>query len=406
MTQELSLASSAETPMDRHRLVARAKAMVPRLRELASETETSGRVSDTIAAELIEAGFFRIAAPRRFGGYGLRHSVLWEVARHIASGCPSTGWILGLIGISPWIVGLLDPAAQEEVFASGNPIVPILTGGNPQFTSAREVEGGYELIGTWRYASGIDLADWVIAMGPVSMGEGKPAGDPRIFLVPRRAFEVDHDSWKVLGMRGTGSKNVNLPSVFVPAHRSISWVDAQAGKFPGSAVNDDPMYKMPLNALFAASVAAPIVGTAFGVADAYIESMKGRTRANGQRQGLESYSQIEIGLAAAQIDMAFALLVKDAEEMYEVVEANNEFTLLDRARYRAHAASCCRAVVEASDRLFTVLGGALLPFGTPTERLFRDIHAMASHFLMQPQVAGEIYGSTLLGLELPASARV
>ena len=38
--------------------------------------------------------------------------------------------------------------------------------------------------------------------------------------------------------------------------------------------------------------------------------------------------------------------------------------------------------------------------------LFRDIHAMSSHFLLQPEPIAEAYGRLLLGLELTPGTRL
>jgi hypothetical protein len=56
--------------------------------------------------------------------------------------------------------------------------------------------------------------------------------------------------------------------------------------------------------------------------------------------------------------------------------------------------------------MFAALGGSVLPTGTRIERLFRDVHAMSSHMLLQPDAIGESYGRLLLGLPLPPTARI
>jgi 3-hydroxy-9,10-secoandrosta-1,3,5(10)-triene-9,17-dione monooxygenase len=65
-----------------------------------------------------------------------------------------------------------------------------------------------------------------------------------------------------------------------------------------------------------------------------------------------------------------------------------------------------RTALQACQRLFSSLGGSLLPAGTRIERQFRDLHAMCSHFLLQPEAIGEAYGRLMLGLELPPNARL
>lgn len=388
-------------------LVARAQALVPMLRERAAATEANRRISDEVARTLIDAGFFNIVMPAEAGGYAMRHSALWEVARQIGRGCASTGWILGLIGISPWIVGLFTQRAQKEVFGSGNPIVPVMTGGVGRGLQVTQTGDEYEVSGTWHYGTGIDLCEWAIVMAPLASADPAGRPDARLFILPKHEFDIDHTSWNVLGMRGTGSKNVQLNRARVPGHRSISWTAAQAGEFPGAAISDNPMYQMPLNAVFAMSVVAPIVGAASGAVDHAVSLLRGRFRQGTSReQKGESFSQIEIGQSAATVEMAFALLMSDADEMYETVAAGRPFSIEERARYRAHCSLISRTVLQAVDRLAALAGGSLIQSGSAIERSFRDLHAMTTHFLMQPDVTGEVYGRALLGLELPENARI
>ncbi len=385
----------------------RAQALVPMLREKAGETEKNGRISEEVAKMLRDAGFYNIVMPVRAGGYGMKHSVLWKVAREVGRGCASTGWILGLVGLSPWMVGLFPKDAQDDVFGDNNPMVPVMTGGVADQYAVDVVAGGYEISGLWFYASGIDVGKWAIVMAPTPTGNPEAPFDPRVFLVPIELMEIDHDSWDVLGMRGTGSKMVRIRKAFVPAYRSISWSAAQNGDFPGRDVNDGPMYQMPLNGLFSMSVVAPIAGAAAGAADAVLDLLKKRYRGGtGQNQRDEIHSQIQIGQNVAMMDMAFSMLISDADEMYAIAESGRAFTTMERTRYRVHCSMISRTFLEAADKLFALTGGAMLRCGTPTERYFRDLHSMTTHFLMQADVTGEMYGRLLLGLDLPDGARV
>lgn len=388
-------------------LFERAQALVPMLRERAAETENNGRLSDEVAQKLRDAGFYNIVMPVSAGGYGMKHSVLWKMAREVGRGCASTGWTLGLVGLSPWMVGLFPPKAQADVFSDNNPMVPVMTGGVQDEYRVDIVEGGYEISGLWFYASGIDVGTWAIVMAPTPTGDPDAPFDARVFLVPVEQMEINHDSWDVIGMRGTGSKMVRIKKAFVPDYRSISWSAAQDGVFPGREINDGPMYQMPLNSLFAMSVVAPISGAAAGAADAVLELMKKRYRGGtGKDQKDELYSQIEIGQNVAKMDMAFALLISDADEMFEIAESGRAFTVMERTKYRVHCSMISKTMLEAADKLFVLTGGAMIRCGTPAERYFRDLHAMTTHFLMQADVTGEMYGRLLLGLELPDGARI
>ena len=63
--------------------------------------------------------------------------------------------------------------------------------------------------------------------------------------------------------------------------------------------------------------------------------------------------------------------------------------------------------VAAATRSAIAMGGAHALFTmAPLERLFRDVHAMSTHMLLQPDAIGEVYGRLLLDLPLPPTARV
>jgi len=398
--------NNSEIPTEQE-LFERAQALVPVLRERAAATEKNGRISDDVAQMLRDAGFYNILMPVRVGGYGMKHSVLWKMAREVGRGCASTGWTLGLVGLSPWMVGLFPAKAQDDVFGDNNPMVPVMTGGVQDEYDVIIVEGGYEISGLWFYASGIDVGKWAIVMAPTPTGDPSAPFDSRVFLVPIELMEINHDSWDVIGMRGTGSKMVKISKAFVPDYRSISWSAAQNGEFPGHQVNDGPLYQMPLNALFSMSVVAPIAGAAAGAADAVLDLLKKRYRGGtGQNQRDEIHSQIEIGQNVAMMDMAFSMLISDAEEMYAIVERGRPFTVMERTKYRVHCSMISKTFLQAADKLFELTGGAMIRSGTPAERYFRDLHAMTTHFLMQADVTGEMYGRLLLGLDLPDGARI
>lgn len=390
---------------DARELLQRAVELAPLLRSLSQRHERERRVSAEAIAAVRQAGFFRIVQPRSCGGWGLHPRVLFEVAREVTRADTATGWVLCLAGVHPWLLGMFEPRFQDEVFAGGRDVVvPVLSGGVGR--NVRVERGEHELLvsGRWLYASGIDVADWVCVMVPVPAADGPP--EQRLAAVPRECFTVDDDSWQVASMRGTGSKDVTLQACRIPLYRTISWADAQRGAYPGRARNAGPMYGMPLNAVFALCTATGVVGGAFGLLDTVVELGRKRVaNATSTAQSDDRYNQIELGQAAAQIHIAFRSIVSDIDEMYRQAEEGVPFSVEQRARYRADAALAARAAVAASTRLVQTCGGAILPQG-PLERAYRDVNGMASHFLLQPEVGGELYGKTLYGIELPANVRL
>ncbi|EGP10234.1 hypothetical protein CSIRO_0010 [Bradyrhizobiaceae bacterium SG-6C] len=103
--------------------------------------------------------------------------------------------------------------------------------------------------------------------------DGVPA--PHIVLVRQSEFVIDHQSWRVIGMRGTGSKNIGLEKSFVPQHRFMSWTDLQTGKKHPTSPNNERCYDFPLNTAFAMSVLAPTLGVATACSEECIQDHAG-----------------------------------------------------------------------------------------------------------------------------------
>ena len=63
------MSTAVETPQD---LLARAEALRPALIERQDETERLARYPEATHRDFLEAGFYRLLTPRRYGGFELR----------------------------------------------------------------------------------------------------------------------------------------------------------------------------------------------------------------------------------------------------------------------------------------------------------------------------------------------
>ncbi|MFC3231291.1 acyl-CoA dehydrogenase family protein [Marinibaculum pumilum] len=398
-------AQESEAPGTAGMPAAKAAALVPWLRAQEEEVEAGRRLTDAVAARLAEADLFRITQPPRFGGLGLPPAAAWEAIFQVARGCASSAWVAGLGAANVLMLGKFSAQAQADVFLCGRPaIVPMLTGGVGRDIVAEPVPGGVTLSGRWRYASGIDVASWVGLLVPLP---GSAAPEPHVVLVPADAFAVDPDSWHVLGMRGTGSRDIVLPPTFVPAHRWTSWPLLLSGAKHPDCPNDEPVYDHPLNPVFAMSVAAPVLGLAAAVAETFRDSIAGRVSAGTKRPAREeANAQAQLAAGTATMDILTRSLLADAAELQAAIATGRPPGLTARGGLRMRSAIACRLALAEAQRMFAALGGSLLPAGSRIERQFRDLHAMSSHFLLQPDSIDAAYGSLLLGLDLPPGTRL
>jgi alkylation response protein AidB-like acyl-CoA dehydrogenase len=383
------------------------KALCGWLQTRATEIEAAKRIPEDVAERLAAAGLFRMMQPPLFGGLGCTPREAWEAVIEVGRGCGSCAWIVGLNGANILMLGKFSEQAQRDVFLCGKPaIVSMLTGGVGSGITVERASGGVMVSGRWRYASGIDVASWAGLLVPLP-GRNGGAPDPHVVLVPQDAFSIDHSSWNVLGMRGTGSKDISLKPTFVPDHRWMSWSGLQAGEKDPTCPNREPIYDYPLNSIFAMSVLAPLLGVASAVAEEFREVAKTRVNSGTQqRQRDDKMAQIDVATGEATMAMVRQALLDDADLVLEIIRSGRPLTPEERGAIRMRLAMAARIALAAAQKMFSALGGSLLPTGSRAERLFRDLHAMSSHFLLQPEAIGEAYGRLLLGLDLPPGARL
>jgi len=382
----------------REDLVQRARELRPLLRECAAATEHARQLLPEVDAQFLAAGFFRIMQPATYGGFELGIETLLDVVVEIGRGCGSSAWVLSLLAIHNWVVGMFPKAAQDEIFGNhGSARLPLVLA--PQGT-AEVAPGGYCVSGQWTYASGIDVANWV---GIAVLDPAQPVGAPPRLLtcIVRREEVTIHDDWFVLGLRGTGSKAAVLRNVFVPAHRAMSLLEAETQGPPGALVNTGPLYRgVPRVPIFCMCATAPAIGIARSMLDFYQERIETHKNAYMAAKHTDSAaSQQRLARATALIDSAELLLRSDAGAVAAMIEGGGKQSLVERGRMRMHMAEALRLCTEAVDLLFVDAGTGAMFVQSPLQRAFRDIHAIHTHVALNYDSAAENFGRVLLGLK-------
>ncbi|MBV9828846.1 MAG: acyl-CoA dehydrogenase [Alphaproteobacteria bacterium] len=395
------LQKTGGTPPDFAELVERAEALVPVLRERASRTEELRRVPDETISDLHRAGLFRILQPKRVGGSELPFRSIVELVSIIGRGCASTGWVLANLAAHHWLLGMWHKEAQDEIWGQSP---DNLIGSALIFPRGRatKVDGGYRLTGRWPFSSGVDAASWNM-VGAIVQDEESGTSAPRIFLLPKSDYQVI-DTWQVIGLAGTGSKDVVAEDVFVPAYRSVASTRIAGGPNPGSAVNPAVLYQLPAISLFAFCIAGVSLGIAQGAIEHFSENTRTRL-SNYTGRNLADFNTLQVHLAeaAAIADAARAVMLMDCDEATRVVAAGQVPTLEQRARYRRDGAYAATMCTKAVDVLFTATGGGAIYARNPLQRAFRDVHAANAHYVLNWDINGAMYGRVALGLSPDAT---
>ncbi len=385
-----------EPPPRFEELLARAAALVPVLRERAPRAEALRRLPDETIADLHASGLFRVLQPARVGGSELPFRSLFELTAVIGEGCGSTAWVLANLAAHHWLLGMWHPEAQAEIWGE-SPDSLISSSLIFARGRARRVPGGYRLSGRWPFSSGIDPSRWNM-FGAIVADEETGASEPRMLLVPARDYAVI-DTWHVIGLAGTGSKDVAVDDVFVPAYRSLSTERIRGGPNRGSEVNPGVLYKLPAVSLFAFAIAGVSLGIARGAIDHYAQTTRTRLSAySGKNLADFTNLQIRVAEASALADAAEAIVLRDCGEATRMTEAGIVPSLEQRARYRRDGAYAATMCTRAVDLLFTATGGGAIYAQNPIQRAFRDVHAANAHYVLSWDINAAVYGRVALGL--------
>lgn len=392
--QHASFARKA--PQDGSLFIQRAKELLPVLRERAPGTERLGKVDDLTIQDFHKAGFFKMFQSAYWGGYESHPADIFAVQEILAQGCPSSAWIMGVVGVHNWQLAHFPLAAQREVWGD-DPTVLISSSYAPTGT-VTEREDGCILRGKWLYSSGVDHADWILVGGNI-VREGADFPDYRTYLVPRSDFTIIED-WNVLGLKGTGSKSVEIQEAFVPNYRQLPFVASQAFATPGmvDGTADGALFQVPFPTIFGACITTPALGAAQAIHDLYVE-MTGKATSlyTGDRWAAEQITQIRLAESEGELRAARLQMRQNFNDIIDSIVAGEVLDLAERARYRFDHCNLVDLAFRAADRLYVASGARSLMLDQPLQRYYRDILSARVHAINNRAKWAAVYGRCRLG---------
>jgi len=374
-------------------MIARARAMIPMLRERAPQGERERRLPKETIADMQAAGLFKVLQPRRWGGYELDILTYYEIQMALGEGDMSVAWVYGVVSVHPWFVALLDDRAAQDIW--GRDDTTLICSSLMPAGVAKPVDGGFRISGRWKYASGCEHCEWAFLGGTV---EGKP-DDRRIFVLPNSDYEIA-DTWHVPGLKGTGSHDIVVADAFVPEYRTQKYADNFRGHGPGLALNTSPLYRLPFGQVFFRGVSTGAIGALQGMLDAYLDYGKKRIgRATGTPASEDVVVQLLCAETAVAIDEMKTILHRNFKAL-EAYAARGEMPpLKQRVEYKFHNAVVAERCSLLAARLFKAAGTAGIAADLPFGRIMSDITVGRQHISNQFEQAGKSYGAFLFGIE-------
>ncbi|MGY4364416.1 3-hydroxy-9,10-secoandrosta-1,3,5(10)-triene-9,17-dione monooxygenase [Bradyrhizobium sp. LB1.3] len=378
-------------------MVAKARALVPRLRDRAARTEELRHLPPETELDLHEAGLFRMLQPRRIGGAELDYVALIDCADQLGQADASVAWNLANLASHHWMLGMFEPTAQDLVWGR-DPDALIASSFIFPAGRATRVEGGYRLHGSWPFSSGVASCAWNMLASVVYSDDEADGIEYRIFLLPKADYKI-LDTWNVAGLRGTGSCDVEVRDVFVPDYMTVAVGDLAGGPTPGSELNPNSLYALPVFALFPYVLSGVALGNAQACLDDYAEVVRHRisTYNHAKLSDFQS-TQIKIAEASAKIDAARLIMRSACLNAMEDARRGHVPDMATKTRYRRDGAYSVNSCTDAVSMLFAASGARGLFTTGVLQRQFRDAHAINSHLAFNFDAAGTNYGRVALGL--------
>ncbi len=330
---------------------------------------------------LKSSGLVDAGVPKELGGAGASIDELATMLRTLAQHCGSTALAFSMhthqVAIPAWrwthqkvaaVEPLLKRIAQEK-------IVLLSSGGSDWIAGsgkAEKVEGGYKITARKIFSSGAPAGD-LLMTGAIFEEAGKP---PMVlhFGVPMNSPKVKVlDTWRALGMRGTGSHDIMIDGHVVPdAGVSLS---REAGKW-------HPLFQI------IATIAFPLVYAVYlGVAEHARDIALGLAKQKHNHHALELAGRMETELAAARLAQDWML---DAIRKSAPNAATVNQVMTGKQLVTQHAIAAVELAMELA-------GGAGFYRAAGLERCFRDIQAARYHPLQSGPQA-QYAGAMALGL--------
>ncbi len=383
--------TTTETPtLDSATILDNARALAPKIRDLGDTIEADRRLPDSLIDDLSDAGVFRIAMPRAWGGPEMTPLEQIELIEIIAHADASTAWCVSILSDSGYYAGFLEDKVAREVFSD---LDSRCAGMLAPVGRAEVVPGGYRVTGKWSFGSGSSHATHMTG-GAVILNDGEMTfGDDGIPEWRVMIFDPDDveilDTWYTTGLAGSGSNDYQVTDAFVPFEHTFNALDAP--------VRSEPLYRY--HGFFFANVP----GIPFGMARAALDEAK---KIAATKVSLPSLTKLQddatvqtmFGEAEATLAASRALVFDVMGSAWNTLQTGDLLSMDQRARIGFSLVHAGQSAQRVIDLACEIAGSTALFRSSPLERLRRDMIAASSHIAHQRKTYGAA-GRILLDAE-------
>lgn len=354
------------------------------IRQHAAEGERLRRLPAPVAEAFAASGLYRIGAPEDLSGLDADPMTQMAVIECISRFDGSAGWNL-MIGIETF--SLLAPGCSGCRHLIEDPMV-VLASSTAAVGQAHREGDGYRVSGRWQFVSGCHNAS-VFGATVRLYEEGEPVGQNVYAMVGEPDYRIE-DTWEVGGMCGSGSHDVCVDDVWVPANQIVAPL--------GGAKAVSNQLRFPLGARLAFNKVAVALGIARAGIESFVDLAEGKVpRFTSRSLRDRPASQRAVAEAEVRVRSGRALVNELLEEMWDKVVAGSHISTAERALFQLACSDAVRGCVLAVDGVCDAAGTTANQQAHPLERIARDVRVVRQHVTVASHHIDDA-GRVLLGL--------
>ena len=329
--------------------------------------EANGRLADATVRALIDAGVSRLYLPESLGGLEVDPMTCAAITETLADADPAAAWFVMVANAAKLGAAAWPETMVRELFGN-DPDVVVAASGNRPFEAVPEGDG-FVVSGVNSFVSGCHHARWLLS--PAVIG-----GEMRAIILPMSECRIV-DNWDALGMRGTGSNDVQADGVWIPSDRAV--VMPEPGHAQRNACYQGTLYRCPGRIVFATYVPVTL-SLAARALSALDELAEGKTPyAESKKLKHRSIAQIKSGRALATYRAARGLFLDALNEAWERACRGEDATREQKADLYLAGTHAVQSAAQVVRWVADAAGSSVIYRDGPLERIVRDMETLRHH---------------------------
>jgi len=330
------------------------------------QAEEHGRLTTEQLELIYREKWFQLFVPKEYGGLALSLPEAVRLEESIAYADGSVGWVVTLCAGAAMFIGYFSEDLANEVFSTPN----VCLAGSGQATGTAKIMGnGYEITGSWPYASGAPDATHFTANCII-----EPGGEIQSFIFKKEEVTLQ-PNWKYIGLNATAGYSFSVNNLSIPANRTFI-ID------PAHATLPHPVYRYPFLQLAETTIAANISGMCLSFFDLARQLIVEKEPANARAEGVKSKGLQLINSGIAEIELLRQAFYAALDASWSSHLANKEITLPELnavSESSLHLAQQARNLVNG---LYPYCGLYAARTDTMINQVWRNINTASQHTLL------------------------